>query len=296
MSKVCSSLLLLCVGACVELEPASDTTVDRPRIVAVIATPAEVAPSASVHYRAVIAAPDMTPVPSLQWSFCTTPRGPSDNAAAAPACATNVERAIASTQLEIDVPVPGDACMRFGSETPSGRAPNRADGTGGYYQPLRIELAGGGVTLFRQRIACALPNAPLSVARDYAQRYVPNTAPRIQAIRVLAGGVTLDANAVPQLRALTVELEVADDARESYLLFDPHTGELTTKQEELSAAWFTSAGVFDEAMTSIPATSVQNQLRRPGTGVVAQVWIVLRDDRGGSTVQQQTLRLSGPSP
>jgi hypothetical protein len=296
MSKTCLSMLAVLACACVASERGSDSTVDHARIIAVIATPPESVPSASVHYRAVIAAPDGTPAPTLSWSYCRTPRSAGDNTAASPACATTEERALMSTQLAIDAPVPSDACTIFGSETPSGHTSARADATGGYYQPLRVALAGGEAAVVRQRIACALPNAPLSAARDYAQHYVPNTAPSIQGMRVLADGGELDLGRLPQREVLTIELALSVDARQKYLFYDPQTGGLTIKEEQLSATWFTTDGVFDDAITQVSETTARNQLRRAGMGAVAELWIVVRDDRGGTAVQQQTLRFGGGPP
>ena len=290
MSKrwICHATCVLM--ACVAPERRSDSQITTPRIIAVVATPPEVPPGGMLHLRALVASPDPSATPALSWSFCRTPRAPSDDTSASVACAEQAEQPIDGNLSEVDAIVPRDACKVFGSETPAGTAPNRADSTGGYYQPVRVALADGGVAVLRQRIRCALPNAPLSAARSYTEDYISNRAPGISTVRLFADELEVDPSAVPQGVALRVRVELAEGASESYLFYEPHSGVLETKQELLTTSWFASDAKFSKA--SVPATgpAAENALEVAGDATGAALWIVLRDDRGGSTVATLLLR------
>lgn len=280
--------LLLC--ACVDAEARSESTIDRPRIVAVIADPSESYPGGSVRFNAVVATPNGPLAPLLTWSFCSTPRAASDNTAAAPACVLNAERPVDQMGVSVDVLVPGDACMRFGSETPSGRTPNAADLSGGYYQALRIALAPDEVTLARYRIRCALPNAPLAAARDFNRDYVPNRRPAVAAVRAFGPEGEVALTSLPVAETLTFRVEAAADARESYLLYDPRSGALTTAAERLSVAWYITNGAFENPTVDVPTFTAENRWRATDPGSGAWLWVVLRDDRGAMTVEVRGLK------
>lgn len=288
VSLACTCLLTSCIDA----DESSPSRVDRPRILAVLATPAEATPGAAVQYRALVASPAGPVTPGLSWSFCLSARPATENGAAAHACVATQERPVADGQVEVHASMPSDACMLFGSETPSGRAPHRADASGGYYQPVRVALGPDEVAIFRHRIRCALPNAPLASAREYAQRYVPNVAPRIARIRAFVAGLEHPLDALPRVDELTLRLELEPDSFESYLLYDAHDNALVDKPEVLSVSWFVSAGELRDFWTTNVGAQVDNRWRGPPED--AWLWLVARDDRGASTVETRALRFPPP--
>lgn len=286
------ALLTMLMSACLDVEPRSEGTIERAQVIAIVADPPESSPGTPVRFRAIIADPTGPRDAPLRWSFCSTPRAASDNTAAAQACIVNAEQPLLASGTTIDTVIPADACMRFGSETPSGRAPNAADGTGGYYQPLRVALAPTELTLMRQRVRCALPNAPLVAARDFNRDYVPNRNPRVTDLRAWGRAGETDLTVLPSSAALTLQVEVAADAAESYLLYDPRAGTLTTATERLSLSWYVSAGRLAHATTALAGATADNRWWIDGAITQAWLWVVLRDDRGGTSAVVRALGTS----
>ncbi|HEX2691338.1 MAG TPA: hypothetical protein VHN14_32215 [Kofleriaceae bacterium] len=67
----------------------------------------------------------------------------------------------------------------FGPETPPGNfRPRDADATGGYYQPVRVDVDGL-LALGLSRITCKLATAPSAVAHEYDVSYVANQNPTL---------------------------------------------------------------------------------------------------------------------
>lgn len=273
-------VMLSLLAACVESVGDADSTIEVSRVIAVQSVPAESAPGESVHLRAIVAAPPDTPRAELAWSLCTTPRAPVDNTAVSPSCATTREQPIDGGSLELDFTIPPDACRVFGSETPAASAPNAPDGTGGYYQPLRVAL-GDRTTVVRQRLRCALPGAPIDVARTFAQDYQPNQAPVVGAVRAFVDGVEHPTDALPH--TLRVELRIELGVAEPYLWYESRRGELRTVREQQTTSWFTTAGRITPERAEIVGTQASAIWHVPSDTDSALLWMIARDDRGAST-------------
>ncbi len=73
---------------------------------------------------------------------------------------------------------------------------------------------------------------------------------------------------------------------ERYLLFDPETHALVDRREGIRVSWFTTAGTFDVDRTDRSADdttpSSTNTWTAPSGHGDVHLWVVLRDDRGGS--------------
>ena len=292
MSKVWLALVASLLAACLAADRTNDSAVEHARILAVVASPAEVSPGAVVQFQAVVASPVGSAAQPLHWSFCATARAAGDNTAASPACVTSMERPLSGSQPELSAVLPSDACKIFGSETASGHAPNRADATGGYYQPLRVALDTGEIAIARTRVSCALPSAPLAVALAYTQQYAPNVAPTIAGVRLLVDGVERAADALVAGESSTVRLELEPDARESYLLYEPHSGLLQTVAEQLEVSWYVAGGSFASPRTTVSGLRADNTLRLADGISRAHLWLVLRDDRGGVAVTDSALEIA----
>lgn len=265
----------------------SAAEIDRPRVLAIVAEPAEVEPGEPTTLRALVAAPDgaLADAP-LDWSICTAPRPLAAATPVAQAClddaATRIPLGLTAAGAAVPVTVPRDACARFGSEPPPpalDQPPTRAvdpDPTGGYYQPVRAGLLGdddGAVAIGFVRLRCALPAAPAELARRFAADYAANRNPVIRAARPTASAAA----------GATVELVVALDAAETYLRYDGRAVQLVDAVERRAVAWFADRGEVDAAVTTL--TSEQEtatvRWRAPSTSGAAHLWAVARDDRGG---------------
>jgi hypothetical protein len=142
-------------------------------------------------------------------------------------------------------------------------------------------------------VRCALPNAPLAASRAYTQQYVPNVAPAIASMQVLVDGVERAADALVAGEPVSVGLELQPDARESYLLYEPHSGLLQTAAEQLEVSWHVAGGSFASARTQVSGLHANNTLHLAEGASSARAWVVVRDDRGGIAARELTLMI-GP--
>jgi hypothetical protein len=258
--------------------------IDQPRVLAVVADPAEARPGALVRYTAVIASPDGPVAAAPRWAFCVAPKPPTEDNAVSDRCLDDASVISLGTQPAVTAALPSDGCLNFGPETPPGNfRPRDADATGGYYQPIRIDL--DDLRAFGlSRITCKLATAPSAVAHAYDLSYVANQSP------------TLDPLAVPSVAAGTDVMLTASwpaEAAETYLSYEPLSQTLVTRREAMRLSWFATGGTLAADASAVaeadPATTVSTIWHTPAAGT-AYVWLVLRDSRGG--IATQTLRVA----
>ena len=256
--------------------------VDAPRVLAILAEPAEVKPGQPVTYRALVAGPDgpLDAVP--RWAYCTAPKPPTEDNAVSTECAAGDALSPIGESPTVSQAVPADACTRFGPELPPGDfRPRDPDPTGGFYQPIRADvppLIAFGLT----RITCKLANASAELARRYALEYAANANPTFELPAPTP--ITVPAHAaVPLVAAWPAA------AAEPYLYFDPLAQALVMRREALRVSWFATGGAIDVDASAVaeddPATSVATTWHTPGPGP-ATLWFVLRDSRGGIAARE----------
>ncbi len=270
--------ILLSLTACIPDRETRPSHIDEATVIAMRAEPAEAAPGDEVAFALLVASPDGTLAdPDARWSFCQEPRPPGETGAAASACVDDAgdpfgEGASASA------PLPDDACAIHGPDTPPGDfRPRDPDATGGYYQPVRIDLDDA-LTFGGARIGCQLANAPVDIARQFRDEYRFNRNPSLFPL-ALPDTVT---------PGDTVELAAdwpADDA-ESYLYYDPVAQALVTRREAMSLSWYATAGAFESDRTGRgeeeDGSASSNRWTATETSGPVHVWVVLRDSRGGT--------------
>jgi hypothetical protein len=282
-----AALCLIGVGCVPELD-VDLARVDAPRVLAVSAEPAEVAPGGKVTLTALYAdgSGELAEAP-LEWSLCTARRPLAELGPVSRACLEGGDAARPlGTGTTVTAALPADVCRLFGPEPPpasagqpSGR-PVDPDVTGGYYQPIRLADAGAGA-LLQLRIACGLAGATQQQAAEFRRRYQANVAPAIVALSrdgvALADDAPLvvDAGEEVALRvrwATCPEVSKCGDGvcsldedldgcpgdcgggagcrgAETYLRFDPAALALVTRREAIRVAWFATAGRFELAST-----------------------------------------------
>ncbi|MEO8703192.1 MAG: hypothetical protein ABI867_24310 [Kofleriaceae bacterium] len=273
--------ILVALAACDDRLDQRLSIIDAPRVLAVIAEPAEAKPKAAVTYSALVGSPDGTLAAIPQWSYCTAPKPPTEDNAVSDGCVRGGELLDLGAAATVTAPIPDAACLNFGPETPPGEfRPRDADGTGGYYQPVRADVEGL-VAFGLARITCKLANAPGDVARDYDLRYVANANPLLDPI-ALPASVPADSD---------VELVATWPAAsaESYLFFDRLGQRLVERREALRLSWFATAGALAVDASAVaeddPATTTSTVWHTPGPGT-ATVWFTLRDSRGGIATRE----------
>src|SRR5262249_47490483 len=165
------------------------------------------------------------------------------------------------------------------------------DSTGGYFVPLLAHADTGADALtfgYRVRLATGGPrnhNPPLvSVAHD---------APHLVGAAAGTPGEPLDESAPLAIAAgqeVTLRAAFADDSAETYdvVIAGAPTRTVT---EVLSFAWVATAGSFSEDVTSPdrPDTKLKLDKRVPPSGTTVDLWVVGRDERGGTDFLHRTL-------
>ncbi len=276
-------VLCLLVAACDDALDQRLAIIDEPRVLAVIAEPAEAKPKAMVTYTIVTASPD-GPLSTLPaWAYCTSPKPPTEDNAVPVPCVAGEGLIELGTGAQAVGMLPADGCLNYGPDTPPGGfRPRDADSTGGYYQPVRAEVDGL-LAFGLSRITCKLPTAPAAAAREYDLSYVANQNPILEPIDLVT---------VPADTDVTLTASWPVEAAETYLFFDTFAQVLIERRESLRASWFATGGSLAVDATLVDeedfATTASTTWHTPTAGS-AFVWIVLRDSRGGIASQQFTV-------
>lgn len=271
--------------------------------------PAEVAPGDSVRltlYAAepgtMLSADSAAALGNSQWALCLAPKPPVDNNFISERCLhdDSAVSALAARGTQVDVAIPLEACALFGPQTPPQQAgqpparPREPDATGGYYQPVRVRVPELGLTaLAGVRIRCGLSYATPELAAAYRRQYVPNRNPEILALTASYGDAPLSLQSLPAGAKLTLRLTPQPGSAEPFLSFSPASQTLITQQEALRVSWFADKGSFNLATTTSddPSGAIPNEWTAPAVSGPALLFALLRDNRGGVAVLQQSVQV-----
>jgi hypothetical protein len=207
-----TALLALLAAGCV---PDFDTDLSRltePRLLAISSSPAEAPAEKEVTLTALVAVPEGTSAPRLDWTMCLarkplTELGPVNPACLEPARGDgNVVEL--GEGLSVTTVIDKDVCKLFGPLRPSpmggegaGR-PADPDVTGGFYQPFAARL-GDTLSLAAVRIDCDLADVNRDDVIDYRKRYRSNENPRLTSVSWRDVDRVLEAEAPLEVRAGT---------------------------------------------------------------------------------------------
>jgi hypothetical protein len=298
---------LLACGALAACTPelVDDSAIVRaPRLLAARSEPAESAPGSVVTTTALWAGPD-GPIanPPLDWGFCVVRKAFTDPGSVAPGCLTvdspdvvafgrgaTATGTLPAFGPDRPDPLPGEAAGR----------PADPDGTGGYYQPVRVLDDDAAASLVSIRIRCGLPDATPDQAMELLRDYIPNANPEITSVTIDERTLEpLERDAIATFavtRGETVDLalhwptcaEAPCGGAEPYLWFDPAARTLTSRHEAMRVSWFATDGAFETShsgRSESEATLGETTDRWSAPEAVGPVtlWVVLRDDRGGTT-------------
>ncbi|MFI5309426.1 MAG: hypothetical protein ACHQ53_18870 [Polyangiales bacterium] len=281
-------IIALLAGACREVSDARPSRIVGPQILALEAEPPEAAPGASVSYHvlAVDRGGSLEPTLGMQLAYCRTPKPLTDNRVASDACAEASEQPFAGASESLEGVVPSDTCALFGPNVPATDRPPDPDSTGGYYQPVRVEiesLAAVGL----QRIRCPLANAPIDVALAFRDRYVANQNPVLLPLLATIDGKAVELSDIPRDRDVQLALGWPAESAERFVVFDLATATLAEQRESMRVSWFVTDGELSYDRTGRAADDfalrTENSWHSPGTAIRAHLWVVLRDSRGGTT-------------
>jgi hypothetical protein len=78
---------------------------------------------------------------------------------------------------------------------------------------------------------------------------------------------------------------------ETYHWYDPGTRQVTPRRESILVAWYATGGDFTERQTGVleadpDSSTTETQWVAPSAAGEVKLWVVLRDDRGGSSWQE----------
>lgn len=262
--------------ACACTQPfAPASYVNGLRVMAVKAEPPEVAPGQPTALTAL--AVDTTGAAvAVSWVACTEP-ALTGQGAINPGC-------FGAGMKPFLVPIGGGLSIAatVPNVTPSDFGPPEA--SGGLYLPvvLHATSASGAVdAAYRLRLAQGAP---------------PNQNPQLSAVLEVfatSAPVPLDEATPLEVHAgdeITLEAHFAPGSAETYA---GAPGQPTALTEVLSVAWFASGGSLSEPVTSLakPTTVWRADQDLPAIGATIDLWIVGRDERGGTDWLHRTLVL-----
>ncbi|MEO6599142.1 MAG: hypothetical protein ABIQ16_04665, partial [Polyangiaceae bacterium] len=185
-----SAALSLALSACRPEFDDRDWLIDSVRLLAVKSEPPEAKPGETVHFTALLSSPNAAAgAPDLDWRFCSAPKRLTENNAVSSSCLSANALEEAGRGLTIDAPTPLNGCALFGPDTPPGDfRPRDPDSTGGYFQPLRVDVPGTIPAFHLQRISCGLAEASADTARAFALAYVRNHNPTLAEVAARSSG------------------------------------------------------------------------------------------------------------
>jgi hypothetical protein len=222
--------LSLALVACMPDFETDLSALREPRVLALMATPAEAREGQSTTLRALVAAPEGTPSPDVDFRLCLARKPLTELGPVSPDClrldASELEPESGGSDgtategtgavqllgrgLEVAATLPRDACKRFGplrpppqEGAPTGR-PVDPDTTGGFYQPFVARL-GQTLSIGSVRIDCDLATASRDSSGSYREQYRPNENPVLSGVELENEPLPLDDMQAPR------EVHVGDE-------------------------------------------------------------------------------------
>ena len=283
--------LLVAAGCSNDFDPASYLAPGTLRVFGVVADPPEVVPGATTTLTVIT--PDLPAPVSYEWVVCTQPPLPGSSSLD-PLCLEadmgNFLVPVAGSGPSAQVTMPADA---------SPKTLGVPDVTGGFYIPVRVRARMGDQTVDTvYGLRLALPGV-----------LPPNHNPTVASASLV--GEPLDASpmlvselstdpATPTPVAAgsqpTLRLTVTPDSLEVYpqLTGTPPNTTITMATEQPRFFWYADAGLFTEDTTGVDQPDTKLQLddakhHRPAVGDRINVFVVVHDDRGGTTFTHRYL-------
>jgi hypothetical protein len=275
------------LGACEPDLGPSDSVVTAPRILAVRANPAEARAGDSVTFTPLVAGPGgPVEAPAVAWSYCLAPKPLAEDNVVSTAYLNGQSLLPFGDGPMAKAPIPTNACSLFGPDVPTeGARPRDPDATGGYYQPVRADVADSVPAIDLVRITCDLANAPASAATAFAEAYVPNHNPTLLPLVATVGGTRASISLAAMGTRLALTASWPAESAETHPRYDVASGAVSRQREAMRVAWYARRGSFDVESTgraaNDPATNSANVWTAPRSAGTAYLWVVLRDSRGG---------------
>jgi hypothetical protein len=282
-------LTVLLLAGCAPKMGNPVSLITEKRIIGVHGDPAEAAPGDLIRYSSLVVSPSGTvDAQDLSWSLCNLRKPVAENTPVSQACLPG-DLPQSAQGGSVAMQTPSSACSNFGPLAPPSSSgtlrPSDPDATGGYYQPLRLDLDAE-QAIFRERLSCGLAGASLATSQAFRARYTPNQNPTLGSLSALVGETPVSLDALPAGQRVRLVAAWSPDSAESYPIFDSASQTIADHREALWLSWFTTAGALDVSMTGREegdlATWTENSWQSPSVAGSVLLWLVLHDSRGGT--------------
>ncbi len=292
--------LLPALGACDSLGLSQSFQIDRLRILAIAAEPAEPQPGDTVSFTSLVVSPVAT-VGLTTWFACDISDGYG--------CTLDTEL-LSSLTGDTSNLTPDELAALFAQLQEAGMI-----GVQPYFEPSwtvpddyldaltddqklegttaivtvsaipTVEGDSGTLDTAVEDVEVAYKRVPVSLATT------PNRNPLVTGLTI--DGVAITPGATVTLtrgQTYAIECELADDAIEDYTFVDD-AGVAETRTEEPYFAWYLQEGSFDQSNTLWPYHAVEYTAPSDATMTEQSLWVVVRDRRGGMGWIEQKLIL-----
>ncbi len=287
MHLLSAFLWLGSLGGCNRIEVAESWQIDRMRVLAVAAEPAEPQPGETVTFRSLIVSPDK-PVDCSIWLACDTDGGYGcglSGAAGATGSGTGDTGAAGASFVGIDplTPLVWTVPEEFLAEQTEAE---RLEGRSALVTVLSVAECDGLLEGDIAEAEALLEGSPDEVEIAYKRLPVslaptPNHNPEVIGVRVdgveVAPGVRVELEAAATYR---VEPVLAEGAVETYA-YRTEAGEDEQRVEEPYFLWYAQEGSYDQTGTLYPQTEVEYTTPAEPASPEQSIWVVVRDRRGG---------------
>jgi hypothetical protein len=263
------------------------TSVEGLRVLAVTAEPPEIAAGETTTMTVVAVDPAGRPI-TARWEGCLL----------APGVTTSLNPRCLTSDASADFLPLGEGLAASFTMPPLNLAGlGLPDSTAGFYFPVRLEVSA----------------ADAAIAAVYRVRYSlgltpPNRNPALTGVSLVPGAknatlppeqlVPLDEASPPEVGAgdkLILRGAFSADSAETYLVpdGDPREGKTRAVTEILRFFWYSTAGTISDAVTGgdKPDTELTLDTHLPPSGALIDLWVVGREERGGTAWLHRTLRL-----
>jgi hypothetical protein len=272
--------LFLLISGCDTEQLAQSWQIDRLRVLAVAATPAEPRPGDVVTFDALILSPDR-PLGGSAWFVCSA------DASSDYGCEIDSSLLSGTDPEELDIEALREAGFIgfLPMLPPTWLVPtdfldalpeaDRLEGTFAMTYITAFPEWEEGEEPDEDAFEIAYKRVPVSLAAT------PNHNPALVGWSV--DGYEVESGATVRLdpgQAYSIEVTLADDAVESYV-FRNESGVDETRTEEPYLSWYLQEGSFDQTNTLYPFTAVTYFAPESPSVAGQSLWVVVRDRRGG---------------
>lgn len=299
MRRLACALLLLAAACGDNFDPVY--WVDEPRVLGVVAEPPEIDVGQATTLTAIVANPTSEPV-RYAWFRCDVQNLPGWSGDTATACVDN------DREQPYLVPL-GDTATIVTTmpDVPLDKL-GVPDYTLGLYAQFRLDLDWGDGkrqrTIYRLRRLLPAPIAPNQNPRFRGLYIAPEDAD-LGAADMTPLPTTEPLASFPANGKLRLQALYEDGSAEGFLVIDGDVtkGEVKPATELLRTAWYSDYGTFSQPTTgeAKPVTELKldqgkNAKRLPSAipdeGAVIRLWVVGRDERGGTSLIEGRVRVT----